>query len=201
MPTLGNRLLKSQGDFEPQRINNWVLAFRGLDLIGLAQDEFFLTLKSFPFPQEGNAKKVIRWWNESRFYAGSVEDFGSQSLVVRDYIDAQTAQLLTTWRRKVWNPTNLTVGLARDYKVDGMLYLARPNVVELGGDGMQNARSIYLQGCWPVNFTMGEFDMDNDGDNVMITVEISIDRAYAGDEGGDRDDSKLGPLQLSGTGI
>lgn len=163
------------GGNEPQRVNNWVLGFTGLTSLGLDGDEFFLSLKSFPFPEEANSKKMIRWFNESRAYAGSVEDFGSQNLVIRDYIDKNTLEKLYRWRRLVWNPENLTVGFAANYKTDGILYLCRSNAIDLPGSYV---RKMYLQGCWPVKVSGNEHDMDSDGDQQLITIEISIDRAY-----------------------
>lgn len=181
----------SSAGFEPQRKNNWIVAF-SVPGLNLATEDIFLALKSFPFPIEKTTRKTIRWFNESRHYAGSVADFGEQSLVVRDYIDRDTALLLYSWRRLVWNPLTGNVGLAKNYKGSGMLYLAPPgnSNLDLTGDDLTSdevSRKMFLQGCFPTEFDMGDFDMDNEGDQVEIKVAISIDRAYAAGADGQGD--------------
>jgi len=195
MPITGDNILHAKGGYEPQRKNNWILQILGLNTLipqSLPADEFYLSLKSFPFPPESNSVKHIRWWNESRAYAGSVEDFGTQQLTVRDYLDRNTAYAFQAWRRLVWDPNFGSIGFASTYKTDGILYLCPPNVHSVSGDGIQNSRKVFLQGMWPSKFDMGEFDMDNDGDQVEINIELTIDRAFAGDANGS-DPTKLQP--------
>ena len=194
MPIIGNEILLKAGGYEPQRTNNWILSFTGLSSLGLDNDEFYLSLKSFPFPEEANAKKAVRWFNESRFYAGSVEDFENQNLVIRDYIDKNTLKNIYDWRRLVWNPTNLTVGFARNYKANGLLYLCRSNMIDVPG----TKRTMFLQGCWPRRVSASELDMDSDGDQVLVTIEIVIDRAYpSSDAGGDSNTEAMAGAPLN----
>jgi hypothetical protein len=191
MPLTGNDILAQAGGFEPQRTNNWLVQISGGNNIGLASPDFYLALKSFPFPVEQNPVKRIRWNNESRTYAGSLGDFADLSMQVHDYLDRDTAMILYQWRRKIWNPENLTIGLARNYKLAGMLYLCPPNAISL--DDMQNkARTWYLQGIWPISIDMGTFDMDGDGENVMINCSLAIDRAYPADSNHKSNPAKAG---------
>jgi hypothetical protein len=190
MPTIGNTLIAAQGSWEPQRVNNWLLSFANV----ANRQELYLSLKSFPFPAEGNAKKVVRWMNESRFYAGSVNDFGSCPLVIRDYIDKNAVRTMLEWRRMVWDPETLTVGIAANYKCSGTLSLLRPNDVD--GDGTGPVRTVYLQGCWPTSFDAGSYDMDSDGEQALVTIEFSVDRAYAGGDDGVSNTAAMGAISL-----
>jgi hypothetical protein len=200
MPIEGNSILIAQGGFEPQRTNNWIVQINGGDNIGLASSDFYLSLKSFPFPVEQNPVKRIRWYNESRTYAGSLGDFADLSMQIHDYLDRNTAEIIYEWRRKIWNPANLTIGLARNYKLTGMLYLAPPNAISLN-DIIAKARTWYLQGIWPISLDMGTFDMDGDGENVMINCSLAVDRAYPGGADGTSDPTKAGPQPIDITNI
>lgn len=202
MPINVDRLTQAHGGWEPQRQNNWILTFR-VGALGLDSSQFYIALKSFPYPKEANEVKRIRWFNESRAYAGSVSDFGPLTLQVRDYLDQNVAQRLVAWRRLVWNPNSGNIGLARNYKASGALYLAPPGNgpmnysagAGLNGGGASN-RVIYLQGAWPSTFDMGALDMDNTGDQVLISCDISIDRAFPGDASGLASITGLNPLNL-----
>lgn len=195
MPIEGNSILIAQGGFEPQRTNNWLVQINGGPSTALASADFYLSLKSFPFPVEQNPVKRIRWFNESRTYAGSLADFADLSMQIHDYLDRQTAEILYEWRRLIWNPGNLTIGLARNYKLSGVLFLAPPNAISLD-DITSKSRTWYLQGIWPISLDMGTFDMDGDGENVMINCTLAIDRAYPGIADGTSDPSMAGPQAI-----
>jgi hypothetical protein len=160
------------GGFEPQRKNNWAIEF----IIGNGQSEQVMTLslKGSLFPKESNVKKSIKYFNETRHYAGSVTPFEALSVKYHDYVDRQILSALYEWRRMVWDPSTGAIGLASEYKKPGRLYFYPPNVVD-GGSGA--ARTWRLIGCWPVSVTTDDLDMESDGDNIEITLEVSIDRA------------------------
>lgn len=176
------QIAQGQGTYEPQRQNNWLVQILpGAEGPAFQSDEIYIALKSFPFPQEANYRKTIRWFNESRHYAGSVEDFGSLTLQLRDYLDKPIAQKLQEWRRLVWNPEEATVGFASNYKRNGILSLTPPsyNRGDLNSPNvLDNARQVRLTGMWPINFSMSDMDMDDDGSQVLISCDISIDVAY-----------------------
>src|ERR1700741_229809 len=180
MPIDGDNILHAPGGFEPQRTNNWLVQITGGNMVGLSSPDFYLALKSFPFPVEQNPVKRIRWYNESRTYAGSLADFADLSMQVHDYLDKPTAMILYQWRRLIWNPTNLTIGITANYKLNGTLFLAPPNAINLA-EIQSKARTWYLQGVWPISIDMGTFDMDGDGENVMINCLLAIDRAFPAD--------------------
>lgn len=183
MPIETDAILHSQGQFEPQRVNNWTLVINSISLPQLSSNEIYLALKSFPFPTVQFSRKAIRWGNESRFYAGALSDVSEQTVTFRDYIDVPTAQLIEQWCGLVWNPAHASMGLARNYKMNGVLHLWPVNSDTLS-DALQVSRTWYVQGIMPLSFNMGTMDMDSDGENVMIEVSLSIDRAYPGDAQG-----------------
>ena len=200
MPVEGNSILQAQGGFEPQRRCNWLVQINGSGNLGLANSDFYLALKAFPFPVETNDAKYIRWFNESRTYAGSLSNFAPLAMSVHDYLDRATAQILYNWRRQVWNPGNLTIGLARNYKLSGMLYLSPPNAISLD-DIIAKSRKWYLQGIWPISLNMGQFDMDDEGTNVEIECSLAVDRAYPGDSDGVSNPSFAGPQAINLGGL
>jgi hypothetical protein len=48
---------------------------------------------------------------------------------------------------------------------------------------------------------MGTFDMDGDGENVMINCSLAVDRAYPGGSDGTSDPTKAGPQAIDITNI
>ncbi len=188
MPREGDTLIHEAGGFEPQRTNNWMLLIHSSVIPDLSGQDIYLALKGFPFPIEANSVQRIRWYNESRTYAGSVVDFTDLNLQLHDYIDRYTANILYQWRRLVWNPTNLTVGIAARYKMDATLFLLPPNLQQVS-DVDTYGRKWYCQGIWPTNFDMGALDMDGTGENVLISCSLAIDRAFpSGGSGGSAED-------------
>lgn len=194
MPVNVNELVAQGGGFEPQRQNNFRLLLRK-PFAGdaLSGSEFWLALRSMPIPAESNARKTLRWFNESRFYAGSVEDFSSIQLRIRDFLDVDIVKRLYDWRRTVWDPNTSSIGLARNYKGTGILYLLPPGndaenpAIDHGGNPGANSRAMFLQGVWPMSLDYGEVSLDNDGDEIEVTFELSIDRAYPGSADGTAD--------------
>jgi len=188
------------GGFEPQRVNQWLVQITDLFGLNLAGSEMYLALREVNMPVEKNAIKRVRWFDESRTYAGSVTDFPDIELKFVDYLDQTTAQQLYKWRRLVWNPVNSDIGLAKFYKCNGILYLAPPNVTSIA-DVLQYGRSWWLQGIWPSDLNMGQLNMENDGDPVIISCTLACDRAYPGNAAGGGDPTMAGPHYMDTAGL
>ena len=172
------------GKYEPQRKNNWCIEFTLGD--GNAEEILSLSLKGSPFPKQSNAKKQIKYFNETRHYAGAVDAFEALSVKFHDYVDRAVFASLYAWRKQVWNPDSGAIGLASTYKKYGRLYLYPPNVTRSVAASGSSARTWKLFGCWPVSVTADDLDMESDGENVEITCEVSIDRAlpeFTGESG------------------
>jgi len=164
MPQLvtADHIAAQGGAFEPQRKNNFTLR---IDL-GHAR-VIQRSLDSFPLPKEANSPILVNFGNEVRKVAGRAE-FDDLELVLKDYADQPIAQALIQWRREVYRPTDGFIGLARDYKKDGIVIMFAPN-------GLLERR-WELKGIWPSRLDPGGGDMNANSQN-LITTTLAIDKA------------------------
>jgi len=171
--------------WEPQRQNNFAAIFEvnGLSGGAAAKDILMLSLKTFPFPTEGNERKSLRHQNGVVHYAGAQTDIEEISLVYRDYVDKRVADLWQSWRSQVYNIGNGNVGWASKYKVNGYLYKLPPGnfddmntPVDLGGSYV---RTWILEGCYPSSYKESDYSAEDDGTQTEITINMSIDRVKA----------------------
>lgn len=177
-----SKLISSSASaFEAQRKNNFRVRFDSV----INGDDLWLTLDEFPFPKDSSGAQTVRWGNSSQHYAGSQEDFGALSVQVRDYLNNTVAQQFLKWRKLAYNENTNTVGWTRDYKKQGKLFLLPPGIQgDNTGDVDENApgvRTVDLYGCWLKSFDMGQFQQSSNGDQVMVSMEISIDYIQYGD--------------------
>ena len=171
-------IARQGGQFEPQRVNNALLK---LDLAGLGgsnitnfdADTLVLSLASFPIPKVSNTVITAHYLNTEAKFAGraSVE---AMSVVYRDYVDMQTADILEQWRAIVFNARQGTVGYARDYKTSGTLELLGPDIDANNALLSGRYRFFALEGVWPSLVDRGDMDMSGD-DQVLITTTLEID--------------------------
>ena len=153
--------------WEPQRVNNAVLHFS--DLPG--DEELVLALSSFPLPKKTHGIIEVGYVNEKRKFAG-LPTFDDLSVIYKDYVDKNTANILLKWDRLVYNPLTGRMGLKAEYAKDGYAELFAPN-----GEFI---RHYDLIGCWPSGFDPGDIDLMGE-DTVNITLTLTIDKAYASD--------------------
>lgn len=173
----GHVLLHAKGAYEPQRKSNFALIIHDVD----NQDELVLVTKDVDLPPTALVQKGIKHFNETMHYAGSVQPFADLTVNFHDYIDRQGLQAISKWFNMGWSPETGAIGWARDYKKDGELLMLppglpgqRPGAVT----GEYQNRKWKLEGLWIKQFKPDSFDYDNDGDNTLIQVVISVDRAY-----------------------
>lgn len=166
-------------NYEPQRKNAFKVEFTNAPTMG---DELWLSLEEFPFPKDSSAAHEIRWGNSAVHYAGSQETFGPVTLTVREWVDRSVASKFLEWRRLAYNEAKGTIGWARSYKKNGFLYLfpsgdANNNTTSLETvSTTTNARKkIGLYGCWVKGFDMGTFSQNNQGEQVLLNIELCID--------------------------
>ena len=167
-------------NFEPQRQNNFLLDLhiQGLGIVD-SPDVLQLGLKSFPFPTEGNEVKEIRHGNMKVHYAGAFTGVDPVALVYRDYVDRPIATAWQRWRSKVGHYGTGNIGFASQYKATGILYKLPPG----NSQGVANKLSLdnsfvrkwNLVGIFPANYKETDYDQTNDGDQVEITINLSID--------------------------
>jgi len=160
------------GGFEPQRVNNFMLDI-ALDNLALSSTKdntpIRLSLKTFPFPADDTEATVISFINSKRKVPGATT-YADMDLVVTDYVDQLTAQLLDEWRRLVFDPRTGMKGLAKAIKAQATLSLFAPNnTLE---------RRWKLIGLWPRALKNGAGNMESNDVNV-ITVTFALDYWYA----------------------
>ena len=159
----GAALVGGEGNFEPQRKNNWTLVCSppGGDGRILA-----LMLDAASIPKETTAVGVLDYGNEKRYFATKTT-FGSVTLRLKDFLDRDTAEMIRKWREKVYNPVTGAVGRTTDYKVTGLLKL-------FGPDG-KGVRTWELIGLWPTDVAYGEgLDMAAQGDTAANKIEATL---------------------------
>lgn len=153
------------GSFEPQREYNFFFEI-GLDT---PQDtETILLALEGAFTPSVNAAEVdLRYLNETRYVAGPIT-YDTGTLRLKDFVDRNTASVVTRWHNLVYDPIRGSVGLARNYKKTA-------NIRLFGPDGSFE-RVWELRGVWPQGVRYGNLDMTSTGKGV-IEVTVRYDKA------------------------
>jgi hypothetical protein len=149
--------------WEPQRVNNAILHFS--DLPG--DEDLTLALSSFPLPKVTNGIIEVGYVNEKRKFAG-LPTFDDLSVIYKDYVDKNTANILLRWRRLVYDPVTGVIGLKSQYAKDGWVELFAPNG--------EHSRFFDIIGAWPSGYDPGDIDLAGE-DTVNITLTLTIDKA------------------------
>lgn len=173
----GSVLLQAGGSYEPQRKSNFALIIEGDGL-----DNLILQLKDVDIPAITLTQKGIKYFNETMHYAGSVTPFADLTVNYHDYIDRNGLALLSAWYKQGFDPKTGAIGWAKDYKKNGQLLMLPPGIAGVTPGAVSeysaDVRSWKLQGLWIKGFKPDMFDHDNDGDNTLLNVVFSVDRAF-----------------------
>lgn len=132
-----------------------------------AEDVIRLSVESSSVPTYKQAVLSLRRGNSVMKFAG-LPDFDDGSLVVRDFIGADTKSALMAWQNLSYNVKTQKVGQMKNYKKDCYLMEYTPD--------MQLIRIWTLKGCWIAGLQMGEFNQES-GDKRTITATIPYDYA------------------------
>jgi hypothetical protein len=187
-------LVSQGGSFEPQRQNNALLRIQGLMTGNSGEDIVTLSLESFPIPKTAIEAMELDFLNEKRKFAGkvNVEDL---SVVVKDFVDISTMQVLYDWFLQTYDPFTGQIGLAKYYKKRGTVTMYGPN-------GAFD-REFNCVGLWINNFDPGDIDMTS-GDKKVINLTLSIDKVLPGKgvygNSGQNGDSYIGAGYASAVG-
>ena len=165
--------------YEPQRGNTFKFYVSGLEgILGTmfnsstdGTDEgnvLSLAVKASSVPQFTIDPISITRGNNQMHFAGKAK-FDSGSLVVHDYIGANTKEILLAWQRLAYNVETEKVGLAKDYKKDAYLLEYTPD--------FQLVRTWRLFGCWVSKVGEGNYDHES-ADARTMDVTIYYDKAY-----------------------
>ena len=167
--------------FEIQRSNNFELLVTGLENIiraGMngtetsakienAQEILRLSVVSSTVPHFTQAAIEVKRGNNSIKFAG-VPTFTSGTVVINDYIGANSKEVLMAWQNLSYNVLTEKVGLASDYKKDCYLVEYTPDY--------QKVRQWKMHGCWVSEISETDFNNENN-EKKQVTVKIEYDRA------------------------
>lgn len=192
MPSTANvASLESQGTYlladnpalyEPQRSNNFDFIVTGLDgllragaqgdedqaILANAQEVLRIAVDSAFVPHFTQDVLTVNRGNDTVKYAGRIS-FGEGSLVIKDFIGADTKAVLLAWQNLSGNVRTEKVGHASDYKKDAYLVEYTPDY--------QTVRRWVLKGCWISGITEGEYNQNN-SEVRTITATIQYDKGY-----------------------
>jgi hypothetical protein len=174
----GHSLMAQAGSYTPQVKANFALVIAGLG----QTERLVLSLKSAKIPPVQLSKKGIKYFNQTVFFAGSLEPQSNVALSFHDYLDNDILGVLSDWKRTVFNPATGGINFVGNYKKTAELMLLPPGAPVVNGFpgavGLEpyNDRVWDLQGVWPTVLDYDDLDHDSD-DNSMIRLEMSVDIA------------------------
>ena len=168
--------------YEVQRSNNFEFIVTGIDnilrvdadanddnaYIANASQTLRFSVVSSSIPMFTQDVITIKRGNSVMKGAG-VPTFGDGSLVVNDFIGADTKSVLMAWQRLSYDVKTERVGNMADYKKICYLCEYAPNY--------QLVRTWKLVGCWVSGLSENDFNME-DGSKQTITATIQYDKAY-----------------------
>lgn len=167
--------------YEIQRSNNYEFIVTDIDGIlraGMQGDETYarimnaqevlrISVQSASVPHFTQQPISVRRGNNELKFAGT-PTFGSGTIVVNDYIGADTKAVIMAWQHLSYDVYTEKVGLVQDYKKDCYLVEYSPDY--------QMVRRWILHGCWISG--INENDFNNNGNEAhQLTVTIEYDRA------------------------
>ena len=167
--------------YEVQRTNNFEFVVTGIDnilkagangteanaYIPNAQEVIRISVVSAPIPHFTQGTIEIKRGN-STIKAAGVPTFSAGTVVVNDYIGADTKAVLMAWQNLSYNVMTEKVGLMSDYKKDAYLVEYTPDY--------QQVRKWRLYGCWISGLSESEYSNETN-DKHQITATIEYDKA------------------------
>ena len=168
--------------YEVQRDNNFEFIVTGLDnlirsnadatdenaLIVNASQTLRFSVVSSTIPMFSQDPITVQRGNSTMKFAGK-PTFSSGSLVVNDFIGADTKSVLMAWQALSYDVATEKVGNAADYKKTCYLCEYAPDY--------KLVRTWRMVGCWVSSLSEGEFNMENGGKKT-ITASIEYDKAF-----------------------
>lgn len=166
--------------YEVMRNNTFVFIVTGIDniinvgsktgeTIRNASEVLKYSVVSATIPTFSQNPIEIRRGN-SVMKAAGMPTFTDGSIVVRDFVGADTKSALMSWQNLSYNVRTERVGKMSDYKKT--CYLVEYNV-----DCTQIVRTWKIFGCWVSGISEDGYDVTNDSAK-QITATISYDKAY-----------------------
>ena len=163
--------------YEIQRTNNFEFVVSDIDGIlragsesatyANAQEVIRMSVVSCPIPHFSQNVIDVKRGNTTLKYAG-VPTFQAGTIVLNDYIGADTAGVLEAWQNLSYNVRTEKVGLASDYKKDCYLIEYSPDY--------QPVRRWIMRGCWVSGLSEDEMNNENNSKKT-VRATIEYDRA------------------------
>lgn len=168
--------------YEIQRDNNFEFIVTGIDnimrvgaepgdaspTIENASQTLRFSVVTSTIPMFTQEVLTIRRGNSVMKFAGT-PTFSEGTLVVNDYIGADTKSALMAWQNLSYNVKTEKVGNMKDYKKICYLCEYTPDY--------KLVRTWKMLGCWVSGLSEGEFNMESGGKKT-ITATISFDKAF-----------------------
>ena len=132
-----------------------------------AKEVLRVSVVSAPIPHFSQNPIEIRRGN-SLIKAAGVPTFTNGTLVVNDFIGADTKAVMMAWQNLSYNVRTEKVGLMSDYKKIAWLTEYTPDY--------QVVRKWKLYGCWISSLTESDYNMDSN-DKGTISATIEYDKA------------------------
>ena len=168
--------------YDPMRNNTFEFVVTGLDkllrvgadgseenaYITNAQEVLRLSVDSASIPMFTQEVIPVKRGNSTIKFAGT-PSFASGSLVVNDWIGADSKSALMAWQNLSYNVKTDRVGNAADYKKDCWL-------IEYTPDYTKQVRQWQLKGCFISGLSEDAYAMSSDGKKT-ISATIEYDRA------------------------
>ena len=168
--------------YDPMRNNTFEFVVTGLDkllrvgadgseenaYITNAQEVLRLSVDSASIPMFTQEVIPVKRGNSTIKFAGT-PSFASGSLVVNDWIGADSKSALMAWQNLSYNVKTDRVGNAADYKKDCWL-------IEYTPDYTKQVRQWQLKGCFISGLSEDAYAMRSDGKKT-ISATIEYDRA------------------------
>ena len=168
--------------YDPMRNNTFEFVVTGLDkllrvgadgseenaYITNAQEVLRLSVDSASIPMFTQEVIPVKRGNSTIKFAGT-PSFASGSLVVNDWIGADSKSALMAWQNLSYNVKTDRVGNAADYKKDCWLIVYTP-------DYTKQVRQWQLKGCFISGLSEDAYSMSSDGKKT-ISATIEYDRA------------------------
>lgn len=168
--------------YDPMRNNTFEFVVTGLDkllrvgadgseenaYITNAQEVLRLSVDSASIPMFTQEVIPVKRGNSTIKFAGT-PSFASGSLVVNDWIGADSKSALMAWQNLSYNVKTDRVGNAADYKKDCWL-------IEYTPDFTKQVRQWQLKGCFISGLSEDAYSMSSDGKKT-ISATIEYDRA------------------------
>ena len=168
--------------YDPMRNNTFEFVVTGLDKLlrvvadgseenaysTNAQEVLRLSVDSASIPMFTQEVIPVKRGNSTIKFAGT-PSFASGSIVVNDWIGADSKSALMAWQNLSYNVKTDRVGNAADYKKDCWL-------IEYTPDYTKQVRQWQLKGCFISGLSEDAYSMSSDGKKT-ISATIEYDRA------------------------